>query len=36
MLAEKNSESEGKIPSMIDGYPVLTEVTGEIRPQKDR
>ena len=36
MLAEKNSESEGKIPSMIDGYRVLTEVTGEIRPQKDR
>ena len=32
MLAEKNVESERKIPSAIEGYPVVTEVTGEIRP----
>jgi len=32
MLARKNPESERKIPRTIEGYPVVTEVTGEIRP----
>ena len=32
MLAEKNRETERKIPSAIEGYSVVTEVTGEIRP----
>jgi hypothetical protein len=31
MLARKNPESERKIPRMIEGYPVVTEVTGRIR-----
>jgi len=30
MLARKNPESERKIPPMIEGYRVVTEVTGEI------
>jgi hypothetical protein len=30
MLAEKNHETERKIPQTLDGYPVITEVTGEI------
>jgi len=30
MLAEKNHETEEKIPQTLDGYPVVTEVTGEI------
>jgi hypothetical protein len=32
MLAEKNGETQRKIPAVIEGYPVVTEVTGEIRP----
>lgn len=36
MLAEKNVEAERKIPSAIEGYPVVTEVTGEIRPLNNR
>ena len=36
MLAEKNVETERKIPSAIEGYPVVTEVTGEIRPFNKR
>lgn len=32
MLARENRKSEGKIPRMIEGYPVVTEVTGKIRP----
>ena len=36
MLAEKNHETERKIPQTLDGYPVITEVTGEIRPLDDR
>ena len=32
MLTEKNREAEQKIPSVIEGYPVVTEVTGAIRP----
>jgi hypothetical protein len=31
MLARKNPESERKIPRMIEGYSVVTEVTGEAR-----
>jgi hypothetical protein len=31
MLARKNPESERKIPRMIDGYHVVTEVTGSVR-----
>jgi hypothetical protein len=31
MLARKNPESERKIPRMIDGYRVLTEITGSVR-----
>ena len=30
MLARKNPESERKIPHMIDGYHVVTEVTGSV------
>ena len=30
MLARANPESQRKIPRMIEGYPVVTEVTGEI------
>jgi hypothetical protein len=36
MLAEKNYETERKIPQTLDGYPVITEVTGEIRALDDR
>ena len=32
MLAQKNRETERKLPSAIEGYPVVTELTGEIRP----
>jgi hypothetical protein len=31
MLARKNSEAERKIPKVIEGYPVIVEITGEIR-----
>jgi hypothetical protein len=31
MLAQKSAETE-RIPKTIEGYPVLVEVTGEIRP----
>jgi hypothetical protein len=31
MLTRKNPESERKIPRMIEGYSVVTEVTGETR-----
>jgi len=31
MLARANPESERKIPPMIEGYRVVTEVTGEIK-----
>jgi hypothetical protein len=34
MLAEKNRDAERKIPPVIEGYPVVIEVTGEIRPLK--
>jgi hypothetical protein len=32
MLARKTPESDRDIPKSIEGYPVLSEVTGEIRP----
>jgi hypothetical protein len=32
MLARRNPEAEREIPRTIEGYPVITEVTGEIRP----
>jgi hypothetical protein len=31
ILARKNPESERKIPRVIEGYPVVTEVTGDVR-----
>ena len=32
MLARKTPESERDLPKSIEGYPVVSEVTGEIRP----
>ena len=32
MLAEKSAETERAIPKTLEGYPVLVEVTGAIRP----
>lgn len=32
MLARKDRDLERSIPPTIQGYPVVTEVTGEIRP----
>ena len=32
MLAEKSAEAERAIPKSIKGFPVVIEVTGEIRP----
>lgn len=32
MLVRKDTKLESQIPSMLEGYPVRTEVTGEIRP----
>jgi hypothetical protein len=32
MLAKKSVEAEKAIPKSIEGYPVVIEVTGEIRP----
>ena len=32
MLAQKSSETERAIPQSLEGYPVVTEVTGKIRP----
>ena len=32
MLVRKSSETERALPRSIEGYPVTTEVTGEIRP----
>ena len=34
MLARKDSSVERRIPRALEGYPVVTEVTGEIRPLK--
>jgi hypothetical protein len=35
MLAQKSAEAEGAIPKTLEGYPVVLEVTGEIRPAGD-
>ena len=32
MLARKTAESQRSIPRLIEGYPVVIEITGEIRP----
>ena len=32
MLAQKSPETERAIPRRLEGYPVVVEVTGEIRP----
>ena len=32
MLAQKSAETERALPKTLEGYPVLIEVTGEIRP----
>ena len=32
MLARRTAETERAIPKMLEGYPVVVEVTGEIRP----
>ena len=32
MLAQKSAETERAIPKTIEGFPVVIEVTGEIRP----
>lgn len=36
MLVKEDSELERSIPRVIEGYPVVTEVTGEIRPFEKR
>jgi hypothetical protein len=36
MLARKDGSLERSIPRRIEGYPVVTEITGEIRPMKNR
>ena len=32
MLARKSADTESAVPRSLEGYPVVTEVTGEIRP----
>ena len=32
MLAKKSAKAERAIPKNIDGFPVVIEITGEIRP----
>ena len=32
MLAQKSAETERALPKTLEGYPVVSEVTGEIRP----
>ena len=32
MLAQKSTETERALPKILEGYPVVIEVTGEIRP----
>ena len=36
MLGKKDPEIERLIPRELEGYPVVTEVTGEIKPLKAR
>lgn len=33
MLSQRTPQAESLIPRMIEGYPVVVEVTGEITPQ---
>ncbi len=35
MLARETTEAKRDIPRAIEGYPVVTEITGEIRPLKN-
>jgi len=32
LLSRESPETERRLPKSIEGYPVITEVTGEIRP----
>jgi hypothetical protein len=32
MLARANPETERRLPKTIEGYPVITEITGKFRP----
>jgi hypothetical protein len=32
MVAQKSMETERAIPKTLEGYPIIIEVTGEIRP----
>ena len=34
MLARNDTAFKSKIPHVLEGYPVVTEVTGEIKPLK--
>ena len=34
MIVAKSAEIEKAVPKMIEGFPVIIEVTGEIRPLK--
>ena len=34
MLARPTPETERKLPREIEGYPVVTEISGEIRPRR--
>ena len=34
MLARKDRKLEASIPRTLEGYPVVTEVTGELRPMR--
>lgn len=34
MLTKKDADLEQRIPKVLEGYSVMTEVTGEIRPLK--
>lgn len=34
MLARKDPDLSRKIPSQLEGYPVVTEITGQIHPMK--
>jgi len=36
MLARRTPEAERDIPRELEGYPVVTKITGEIRPLSDR
>jgi len=36
MLAKKDAELERSLPRTLEGYPVVTEVTGEIKPLNSR